>query len=750
MSTVQRGPALQICGLTLLTILFMHLPARATIIQVPPENPGTTPHPDKIYIEHTDVTVRIHEGAAELRILQRVRNDSAQTQQTRYVLPIPKGARAHSASLRIGEDWVEAELLEAHDARGIYEEIVRRQIDPALVEHIEEGMLRTSIFPVPPHSTREIELSLNMTLPMEFDAWKLKLPLAALASGGRVEVHGDIRSKNELLEPYSPSHSIRSSLRGNSREASFEWNGDYSAQLNDLTLVLPFAPQRFGVFATSTRPAGDDGYVLLRLSPGRRLGGDRVLPKDLLFVLDTSGSMRGEKMRQAKAALMSCLDGLGEDDRFGLLSYAADVRPFGSGLGTATASFKEQARDAVQTLRADGGTNIEGALQAALEWSEDFESGRPAYIIFISDGLPTVGEQDIGKLLHQLQRRGDSLPRIFSFGVGHDVNTSLMDGIAKRSRANARYVLPGEDLEESIGRLYAQIAEPLWTDLELETQGLHDIIPRELGDLFAGESVTVLARYDDSGAQRMRLRGRRGGDRESFDFAVDLERGYGDADYLPKLWASKEIALIEEELRDHPDRDELRARLVELATRHGIVTSYTSLLMREGDEQIAQALRRGDFDQARERAQSIHPQSAAGSSFNAPAPTEGQAAVQDAARKKRVLSSMALDKVEAETEYKDDSFVGKNKLQVGGRYFERNEDGAWVDRLSAGGVERLKIVHGSEAFYELLRMRPDLRRILAQGTTMRIALGDAVLAIEENGKTQLSKRDRDWLATARL
>jgi len=729
-----------LCALTVLA-----WPSHATVIV---EHDGPTPR--GIRIESTDIEIDVQEGAASLRVHQTLRNTTGATLEARYVLPIPRGARATSAALRIGEQWVEAEILEADQARHSYEEIVRKMIDPALIEHLDDGMLRTRVFPIPAHGTREIELQLGMTLPMEFDAWELRLPLAALCGESQIQLRGNVHSDEELLVPYSPTHDLNARLSRDTHGAEFDWSGTQNSTSN-LTVVLPFAAREFGVFAASTKPAGEDGFVLLRVAPGQGLGGSERLAKDLIFVLDTSGSMRGAKIAQAKRALSSCLEQLGPDDRFAVISYAAQVHALNTQLESVSSHALEETRRALDRLRADGGTNIGGALEEALRIGEGFRTGRARYVLFLTDGLPTVGEQNIRTLLDRLQARGDALPRIFSFGVGHDVNTQLLDGIAQISRASARYVLPGEDLETSIGRLNAQIAEPLWTDLELELQGagLYDMIPGELGDLFAGQAITVLARYRDPGRHTLRLRGLRGERRERFETGVQLHAGFGDASYIPQLWAAKKIALLERAYRDEPQRHELRDEIVQLATRYGILTRYTSLLMREADPALASAMRREDFDEARERVRAL---SSPGEmeKNEAPPAVAGRRAAESAALNQRILVSDSVAGMDSKLQRDSEVDAPERAQRIGKRYFEQKKDGVWVDRLAEGTDAKLTVALHSEAYFELLSLRPDLRAMIGAHEEIRIALGGSVLAVAKEGVRELTREDRAWLRTARL
>ena len=734
----------------LLFPLLVVTPAQAQRRIAPEPLPPRPARPQPVRVEDTQIELDVRDGSARLRIRQTLFNPTSQTQEAWLHLPLPKGARAHDASLKVGDEWVEAEILSEHEARRAYEDIVRRCIDPALIEYVDDNLLRARVWPVSAQDRREIELSLQLLLPLEFDAWSLRLPLKALAHGGRIEFEGRIESSSRPLQrPYSPTHSLDAELDGE-RRARLHWSSDRADA--DMQLLLPLLPERISSLALSSKPAGEDGYVLLRIAPGSELRNQRGVPKDLLLVVDSSGSMRGEKLDQAKAALVNLVQGLRERDRFAILSYSSQVWPLTDGLVQNSASTRRDALVAIDALEADGGTNIEAAIEQALALAEDDARGRARYLLFVTDGLPTVGEQDPTRLLERLRKRGDALPRLFAFGVGHDVNTTLLDGMAREGRALARYVLPGEDLEVALSQLGAQIEEPVWTDLELTSDGrLSGLLPAELGDLFAGQAITVFARYDRSGPAILTLRGRRAGEPVQHRFEVRLESGYGNARFLPRLWAAQRIAELERSLRDDPHDRKAQDELLELAIRHGIVTRQTSLLLREPDPRLAQAMRDGDWQRARQEA--AHKDSREEQMAFAPAPTSGADAVGKAAKLSRAAEAPSL---ESSIGAVDDAGAGRANSGLdeqvkrrGGRVFEQRGQ-VYVDRLAEGATVRLRVAPFSDAWWEVLELRPDLRAMMANGEHVQIALDGEVLSIEPDGVQQLSAAAREWLATARL
>jgi Ca-activated chloride channel family protein len=788
LSPLQALAVLAAALLSLLLYVLRPALAAATVIVLPP--PDRPPAPRERWIptpppierpwqghvvpEDLALEIKIRDGVATTDLREEIRNPTDHPIEAQFVLPIPRGATVHDAALRIGGQLVEAEIMEAGQARRAYEDIVRRCIDPALVEHLDDGLLRTRVFPVPPRGSREIQLTLTLSLPEDFGVAQYSFPLRFVCGGDegprRVSVSGTVDSARPLEEPYSPTHDLDVTLDRDGRHARFSLQTTGSqAGARDLQIFLPTRSHGLTITAASTRPPGDDGFVLLRISPGEELDRGPSAPRQIVFVLDTSGSMQGEKLEQAQHALAGFLQGLDRRDRFAVITYASTVTAWSEELQPADHAHVREALDQIETLRAGGGTNIGAALDAALDLAREPGEG-PAYVLFLTDGQPTVGVTGVDDLLAKVDHSRRARARLFSFGVGTDVNTRLLDGMASATGALARYVLPGEDLEVAVGNLCAQITDPLWTDLELRLAGagLHDLVPDALPDLFRGQTITVLARYRRDGRFDAVLSGLRQGDRRRETLPIELARRATIHGYLPQLWAGRRIASLQAALRAGGDRDELIREIVDLGTRYGIVTEYTSFLMREPDPQLAASVRqRLKLDLPKELAQSLG---------SVAQPQSGDLAVRSAARDNRLMESKSLaqqDALEvaasapqasasasggsfrsptaaAPSGWQDGRGAGAKRAQsderrIDGRIFRRDERGRWIDRLAEGATPRLKVVAFSQAYFELLQMRPDLGSALSVGPAVVLAAGREVIEIGAAGISELDDAARAWL-----
>ena len=760
-STIRSPRTLFLAPLLFTALLMMTLASssRAQRIMPPPDDP-VLPRPAQqlVRLQSLTVTVEVNEGMAVTHLREILRNDGKGIAEARFVLPLPPRAVVHDASLRIDGVLVEAEILPAGEARKIYEDIVRRMIDPALIEYLDDGLLTTQVFPIPPGGTRELTLSLSVALPEDFGTWSYRLPLKALCGGHlapeQLVVEGLVRSQYALQSPYSPTHTLDVSVDDDGRRASFSLESQGELAARDILIQLPSTREQMGVWLASSRPAGEDGFLIARIQPGEdQLEAANAAAKRIVFVIDSSGSMEGEKLLQAKAAVRYCLEHLGSEDSFGVLAYASSVRWMSDGVEAANSNAVAAALAELERLSARGGTNIEGALTAALE-ELGSSSAEPSYVLFLSDGKPTVGDTGIDGLLELAETHNNANARLFTFGVGYDVNTRLLDGLASGSRALVRYVVPGEDLEESVSNLYSQIAEPLWTDLALQLEGarLYDMSPSDLGDLHRGATITVLARYRNSGRSQLVLTGRQGRSNRSHRQEVELANRSTMHDYIPRLWASRRVALLQRQLRAEGYSQELVDEIVDLGLRYGIVTEYTSFLIQEPNAQVAQAQREGR-GMAR---MPIAAQEEMDARIQDSSGTTGKDAVARAKREWEMSAANSAPAANAPAMLgSDDDWSAPGEAGVAGArmqldrwIFRADEAGRWIDHRAEGAPPRLKIKAYSEAWFELADMRPELRSVMGLGSTIRIVVGSDILEIGDEGVDELSSKDRRWLSSS--
>ena len=598
-----------VCAVLLTTVLIEAVQAQVIVIDqsehiirpFPPRLPRPPrPRPEPIrpryQIESFEVHGNVRDQAATMQISQTFKNPSQQTLETQLIFPMPKDAAISGLTLLVDGKELTGKLLKKDKAREIYEEIVRRQRDPALLEYIGQGLFQTSVFPVPPGASRTVQIRYSQFLSRDNGLVNVLLPIGtAKHSHSPVERFNAtirIETSKPLKTVYSPTHQIAID-RPDDRHATCRLSLHNVQNPDDFRLLYGVQEGLVGMNLMSYRPdKNEDGYFLLLASPDLQARKERELPKTVVFVLDRSGSMSGQKIEQARDALKFLIEQLKPADTFNIVAYDSAVESFRPELQRADESTRQAARGFADGLFAGGSTNIDAALQTALGMLVD--SSRPSYVLFLTDGLPTVGERNEFRIAERVKEQNRVAARLFSFGVGFDVNSRLLDRLSRENRGQTVFVRPNEDIEASVAKLANRISSPLLTDVTAKIEfdktpspaapsAIARVYPRELPDLFRGEQLVVVGRYRQHGTAKVTLTGMRSGKPESFNFPatfVDTSRDESGA-FIEKLWATRRIGEIIDELDLHGQNQELVDELVQLSMRHGIITPYTSFLAEE-------------------------------------------------------------------------------------------------------------------------------------------------------------------------
>src|SRR5258705_4981246 len=678
------------------------------------------------------VQVSISGRVARVTVEEWFRNVGSTMDEGMYHFPLPGEAVFSSYSLWQGDQELRGEAMDAAQARSIYETIVRQKRDPALIELAGNGLIRARVFPINPGETRKITLKYTQMLDRAGEAWRFRY----LGDRGRQIAPRSFRlqvdSASRFGDPYSPTHQVQVARRDNRIDVTLA----DGAPGGDFELLLPLARGLVGMSLVTQHPAGEDGYFMLLLAPGAAAQTD-ALRRDLVAVIDVSGSMSGEKIAQAKLALTQLIGSLRENDRFRLVAFSGGVRRYAPGWTSATAANRGDAANWIRSLEAEGGTNIAGALSEAFAEAPDAEA--LGVVVFLTDGQPSVGENDPERIAERAEQ-GRGRFRVFSFGVGDDVNTYLLDRLTERARGTTEYVRPGENIERALGALAPKVASPVLTDLALSaTQGveLYDLQPGSLPDLFAGDEMVVFGRYRGAGSaggeRTVSVRGRRNGRDEAF--RTTLADREGDARYIEQLWAARKAGALSREIRLRGQTRELIDALKQLALRYGILTEYTAYLVQEPNI----VARRGLEERAL-RAPAAAPRDQAGSGAVA------QASRQDSMRGAVRLEAVVVTGVnDAELDDVRRSRSGINPTQrVGGRLFMWR-DSTWTDLSHGDSLRVVKVAPYSDAYFALLRAMPDLGQAAALEPAVLVAGRRASIKIEAGGKTTWRPGELDAL-----
>jgi uncharacterized protein YegL len=722
-----------------------------------PRPPRPAQLPPALPVKSIKLDTRISAQVATTHVEQVFRNDSDATLEGTYFFPIPETASVSEFAIWDGDRRLVGEVRSREEARRIYDEIVRKQRDPGLLEYAGKDLFQASIFPIPPRSDKKLELTYTQVLRAQSGTVSYRYPLGTnhnLASIGRVSGALEIEGNKPLRNIYSPSHAVdvRPSQGGQRARVSFETT-TAGRDPQDFQLFYTLSNEDFGLSLLTHREPGKDGYFLLMISPKDNWAESEYTAKDIVFVIDTSGSMAEEgKMEKARAAMLFGVKTLRADDRFNVISFAGEERLMEGSLIQADERGRARGVEFVQKLQPTGGTNINGALQAALKQFDT--SDRPKLLVFMTDGLPTVGVTQPQSILDNARTARAGNTRLFTFGVGYDVNTALLDKLASENGGAADYVEPKEDLELKVSNFFAKVSYPVLTDLALDMGGVETdlMYPRALPDLFRGAQVTLIGRYRNAGDLRdvsLRLSGRSARERRSFAYEnLRFPSNSDENDFLPRLWATRRVGWLMEQIRSNGEARELRDEVVDLGTRYGIVTPYTSYLALEPGAAtdaltvtgrasgnsgfvIGGTANSGAKQSSQPRTRRMRtPQSVGGGTGRAdvtnapveaapipmptpappPMPTTGAAAVKDSKRERARQESVRAG------EDDESSAASAVMRKVGGKTFYLR-DGAWTDAdLKADArLPETTLVFGSDAYFELLKRERKLAEFFALG-----------------------------------
>jgi Ca-activated chloride channel family protein len=532
------------------------------------------------------VSIVLEDQVAITTVEQTFRNHTDRALEATYLFPVPKGASVNRFTMQVNGKDVKGELVEADKARQIYTSIVRRTQDPGLLEYLGNNLFRLRVFPIPARGDQKVSLRFTAVAEKEGGVVEYVYPLKtdgkATQTLEALSITATVKSQHGVQNVYSPTHAI-SLRRKSDNEVAVSFDREQGLLDKDFLLFYSTGSKDVGLTALAHRPIKDEkGFFSLLISPRFELPKDYRVPRDLVLVLDTSGSMRGTKMEQARKALIRCLDGLSSGDRFALVQFATVVNRYDDKLQEATPDRLKKAKAWIEDLDATGGTAIDEALASALALRGS-EEGRSFTVVFFTDGQPTIGESDPVKILKNAEAKNTSSTRIFTFGVGDDVNATLLDQLAEKTKALSSYVRPAEDIATKAAALSAKISHPVLTDLKLTTTNdvrLSEVYPPQLPDLFQGGQLVVFGRYTGSGPSAIRLKGRVGKEEREFVFETTFPAKTGESrDFVEQVWARRKVGYLLDQIRANGEKKELVDEITTLAKRYGITTPYTSYLI---------------------------------------------------------------------------------------------------------------------------------------------------------------------------
>ena len=742
------------------------------------------------------VDVAIHDRVALTTVTQTFHNDTNRRLEATYVFPLPENADLTNFQMTFNGKLVEGEVLPAQEARRVYENIVRQTKDPGLIEFIGRRLLRMRVFPIEPGSDTTVKLRYQqVTRPisgMHGYHYPLRTRKTAGQAYGMVRFSVSLQTKAPLKNIWSPSHAVEI-VRQGEKAAKIAYEASGGSLEDDFVLLYDTDASDLGLSVIAYRPAGEEpGHFCLMLTPKQLWPQTSYQPQDVVFVIDTSGSMAGDKIAQARRALQFCIDKLDERDRFEVVRFSTGFDVLFGELAAAGRENRARAQDFAATFSASGGTNITDTLGHVMQIRPAADDKRPFVVVFLTDGQ---GNREADEILQTIAKVSGAAKtvRIFPFGIGHDVNTILLDRLANEYTGRPTYVQPGENLELVLGDFFSVISRPVLTNLRLTLPaiGVTEQFPATLGDLYHGGQLIVAARFKTPAHGPVKLTATRNGEVVEYVWPEVAFENTAEATYVPAVWAGRKISYLIDQIRAHGESKEMIAEIVSLSRTYGIQTPYTSWLVApEQHREIVILRRQGPgraptLPRAARRAApgmgiggvgaggsrraggkrdapgkgggggfggggALGNRSDGGSVFGDPADEisldEAEQAVTLAAG--RVANLIARrNKALRELRSRDTERLDLSRLPVqklGGRWYHRI-DGFLVDEEVEEKTEIIFIRFGSDAYFELVLRRADLRPALAASrhVIVLVKANQALLIADNEGIEEFSAQQRE-------
>lgn len=680
---------------------------------------------DYLVVRYHHVTVTIEDNHAISHVEQEFFNPQPYPVRGRYLFPVPP-----EAMLSVFEATVDgaAQAITYQDATttnaALFDQVANRR-DPSLLQYADWESLAFDL-DLPAGGSRRMTLEYDEVLVPSGGLFHYRYILSTERYSAlpleSVSIVINLHLTEGLASLYSSSHLITTEYLG-ADETHIRWEAENVLPTDDFDLF--FAPSSGGFGAgLLTGQRADQNHFLFMFTPEIALSANTVLPKDIVLVVDRSESMMGEKISQARNALYFILGQLNPNDRFSIVGFDDDILVQSTVLQPVNAESRDEARRFVDRLNADGGTNIEAALQTGLTILERSEqrSGAPRIVIFLTDGLPTAGVTDDGVIAQLVGRTNDEVDaNLHVFGVGYDVNSHLLDRLAGENGGSVTYVQPGENLETRLADFYGRIAAPVLTDVEIDFDGIEvaDLYPQTLPDLFQGSSLLLTGRYNsDSEDVTVRVSGWAGAEHREYTYGFDLSTG-NDHDFVPRLWATRRIGDLLDRVRVEGETAALIEEIRALGLGYGLITPYTTFIIEAQADGVASAANMALYGdqtalnqntgqttiQARVQNQAYQQTGQANLAIGANVINSGQSSLAQVAQQNIDLT--LLQDLDLSDVLITDSWIEANIA---------------VDRT---------IVFASDAYFELA-LDPALRTYLQSGTNVIFNYNGEVIAVQDN------------------
>jgi Ca-activated chloride channel family protein len=533
----------------------------------------------QVRLSRTLVNVKIYDQIALTTVTHEFINPiNADSVEVVYMFPLPENAAVTDFAIWRDRQFIFFKLVAA-DSGGGHQNLPGGNLDPALQNYL---LPNPFIFPaVAKEDTFRVRLSYAMLLPYDFGAIKYRYPLYnGQFSAGPLEALA-------MLVMFSTQRTI-TGMQTPNYAAGIEQHGPFQATVGydnanftppkDFVIDYTLSQKEVGLFTLTYHDPADTtetaGYFVLLLEPGE-VQPSSVLNKYFTFVLDRSGSMLGVKMEQAKAAARFCVEHLNPDDFFNIVDFASDIRVYQNEPVAATAANISQAISYIENIQANGGTNANEALLTGL--SQTIPGG-VNQVVFLTDGLPTVGETNTQRILANVRAANQNNASIFVFGVGDYIGQDLLQALADENHGTATYLKENEPISDIIANFFARISNPVLVDVKLEFDDVQvfDLYPVDLPDIFVGFQQVIAGRNQTFGAANITLKGRVA----TADTAIVYPNlifpvQSTENSFVPKIWAKKKIDFLYARWLKENKPDALKQQIIALSVKYGVLSPFT-------------------------------------------------------------------------------------------------------------------------------------------------------------------------------
>jgi Ca-activated chloride channel homolog len=679
----------------MLSIMSAALFADGFVIFPPPQ---LTP----LSVKYHKVTCTVDNGVASTAIDQLFVNNQADAfTGGKYVFPVPKGALIDQFKVIIDGEAKTATVMSKDTARAFFNEAVKNSTQASLLEYTDNSAYTVEIGAVAPGAARRIQISYVEVLPKTNGLSRYLYPLNtgkfSMQLIDTVSIVVKISNTTPITSVYAPSFPVTLD-RIDERTVVATYISVKSRPDRDFDLYYKLSEDDLSFHLFTYKKTYYDGYFLMLITPKpvKPQEGQEVVAKDIVFTIDRSGSMAGTKIVQARDALRFCVNRLLTGDYFNIVAFDNAIISNADQLLPASSENVQKALSFVETVTSNGSTDIATALTTSL--ARIGSSDRPHYCIFLTDGQPTTGVTDIGKISSIVNAANTSGTRIFSVGFGFDVNTVLIDKLSIDNGGFPLYCSPSQNIDEVISDLYKRIESPIMTSpaLTIDTMvATYGVSPSKLTDLFSGSEIAVFGRYKGAGIGTVTLCGNTGEKIDTLRFEAEFPLYGIEYSFLPRLWATQQISRLLTKIKlqtlTNEDIVPLKDSVIALSKEYGIVTPYTSSVFVSGgatswaaDLQVASGGKANDASNFMQGMQQ---------------------------------NSNAAQTVVADTNAVSYTIAPQlNQMQnAGNKLFVYKNDNVWYDATFDSTAASDTVYYGTDAYFALAAGDAELRDFLAVG-----------------------------------